>query len=104
SDQACGGDGSDAGSVDDVAVQGYNLPRFGLVTFGESFHGNHHAFPDSARLGIEPGQLDLGWYFIRLLARLGLASAIKLPHTIVPRRGLPWKLSPKVTSPKRGRL
>ncbi|MBY5388905.1 acyl-CoA desaturase [Rhizobium johnstonii] len=75
-------------SVDDVAVQGYNLPRFGLVTFGESFHGNHHAFPDSARLGIEPGQLDLGWYFIRLLARLGLASAIKLPHMIVPRRGL----------------
>ncbi|MBY5405018.1 acyl-CoA desaturase [Rhizobium leguminosarum] len=75
-------------SVDDVAVQGYNLPRFGLVTFGESFHGNHHAFPDSARLGIEPGQLDLGWYFIRLLAKLGLASAIKLPHTIVQRRGL----------------
>ncbi|PDT08638.1 acyl-CoA desaturase [Rhizobium sp. M1] len=75
-------------SVDDVAVQGYNLPRFGLVTFGESFHGNHHAFPESARLGIEPGQLDLGWHFIRLLAGLGLASAIKLPHTIVPRKGL----------------
>ncbi|MBB2795961.1 UNVERIFIED_ORG: stearoyl-CoA desaturase (delta-9 desaturase) [Rhizobium pisi] len=75
-------------SVDDVAVQGYNLPRFGLVTFGESFHGNHHAFPESARLGIEPGQLDLGWHFIRLLAGLGLASAIKLPHTIVPRDGL----------------
>lgn len=74
--------------VDDVAVQGYNLPRFGLVTFGESFHGNHHAFPESARLGIEPGQLDLGWHFIRLLAGLGLASAIKLPHTIVPREGL----------------
>ncbi|PDT01169.1 acyl-CoA desaturase [Rhizobium chutanense] len=75
-------------SVDDVAVQGYNLPRFGLVTFGESFHGNHHAFPESARLGIEPGQLDLGWHFIRLLAGLGLASAIKLPHMIAPRRGL----------------
>jgi sn-1 stearoyl-lipid 9-desaturase len=75
-------------SVDDVAVQGYNLPHFGLVTFGESFHGNHHAFPEAARLGIEPGQLDLGWHFIRLLAALGLASAIKLPHTIVPRDGL----------------
>lgn len=81
-------DGHQDWSVDDVAVQGYNLPRFGLVTFGESFHGNHHAFPESARLGIEPGQLDLGWYFIRLLARLGLASAIKLPHTIERRRGL----------------
>ncbi|MBX4909123.1 MULTISPECIES: acyl-CoA desaturase [Rhizobium] len=75
-------------SVDDVAVQGYNLPHFGLVTFGESFHGNHHAFPESARLGVEPGQVDLGWHFIRLLAGLGLASAIKLPHMIAPRRGL----------------
>ncbi|RUM18902.1 acyl-CoA desaturase [Rhizobium vallis] len=81
--------GGDQGwSVDHVAVQGYNLPRFGLVTFGESFHGNHHAFPESARLGIEPGQPDLGWHFIRLLARLGLASAIKLPHMIVAREGL----------------
>ncbi|OWV77150.1 fatty acid desaturase [Rhizobium sp. R339] len=75
-------------SVDHVAVQGYNLPRFGLVTFGESFHGNHHAFPESARLGIEPGQMDLGWHFIRLLAGLRLASAIKLPHMIAPREGL----------------
>ncbi len=81
-------DGHQGWSVDDVAVQGYNLPHFGLVTFGESFHGNHHAFPDSARLGIEPGQLDLGWYFIRLLEGLGLATAIKLPHLIAPRRGL----------------
>ncbi len=81
-------DGHQGWSVDDVAVQGYNLPHFGLVTFGESFHGNHHAFPESARLGIEPGQFDLGWLFIRLLARLGLASEIKLPHTIMPRAGL----------------
>ncbi|GAA3058942.1 fatty acid desaturase [Rhizobium viscosum] len=81
-------DGHQGWSVDGVAVQGYNLPHFGLVTFGESFHGNHHAFPESARLGIEPGQLDLGWSFIRLLAGLGLASAIKLPHMIAPRRGL----------------
>jgi stearoyl-CoA desaturase (delta-9 desaturase) len=75
-------------SVDDVAVQGYNLPRFGLVTFGESFHGNHHAFPESARLGLEKGQLDLGWHFIHLIARSGLATAIKLPSNTVPRAGL----------------
>lgn len=81
-------DGHQGWTIDGVAVQGYNLPHFGLVTFGESFHGNHHAFPESARLGIEPGQLDLGWSFIRLLARLGLATAIKLPHVIAPRRGL----------------
>jgi stearoyl-CoA desaturase (delta-9 desaturase) len=74
--------------VDGVAVQGYNLPRFGLVTFGEAFHGNHHAFPESARLGLERGQLDLGWTFIRILSALGLASSIKLPENTEPRAGL----------------
>jgi fatty-acid desaturase len=75
-------------SVDGVAVQGYNLPAFGLVTFGEAFHGNHHAFPESARLGIERGQIDLGWTFIRILMRLGLASEIKLPENTEHREGL----------------
>lgn len=74
--------------VDGVAVQGYNLPRFGLVTFGESFHGNHHAFPESARLGLEHGQIDLGWIFIRVLAVLGLAHGVRLPENTARRRGL----------------
>lgn len=74
--------------VDGVAVQGYNLPRFGLVTFGESFHGNHHAFPESARLGLEHGQIDLGWMFIRFLAALGLAHSVKLPENTPKREGL----------------
>ena len=74
--------------VEGVAVQGYNLKRFGLVTFGESFHGNHHAFPESAQLGLEKGELDLGWTFIRILEKLGLASSIKLPGNTVPREGL----------------
>ncbi|WP_246801898.1 acyl-CoA desaturase [Ensifer sp. ENS06] len=74
--------------VDHVAVQGYNLPRFGLVTFGEAYHGNHHAFPESALLGIEAGQVDLGWWFIRLLSHLGLASEIKLPTNTNRRAGL----------------
>lgn len=74
--------------VDGVAVQGYNLPRFGLVTFGESFHGNHHAFPESAKLGLERGQIDLGWVFIRILAALGLADGVKLPGNTPRRKGL----------------
>ena len=74
--------------VDGVAVQGYNLPRFGLVTFGESFHGNHHAFPESARLGLERGQIDLGWVLIRILAALGLAHNVKLPENTPKRKGL----------------
>lgn len=75
-------------SVDDVAVQGYNLPAFGLVTFGEAFHGNHHAFPQSARLGLERGQIDLGWTLIQVLMALGLAKEVKLPENTQPRDGL----------------
>jgi stearoyl-CoA desaturase (delta-9 desaturase) len=74
--------------VENVAVQGYDLPVAGLVTFGEAFHGNHHAFPESARLGIEPGQVDLGFAFIRALTSLGLAYDVKLPENIVWRAGL----------------
>jgi stearoyl-CoA desaturase (delta-9 desaturase) len=80
--------GSQGWAVEDVAVQGYNLPAFGLVTFGEAFHGNHHAFPQSARLGLERGQVDLGWALIRVLMWLGLASQVKLPENTPHRPGL----------------
>jgi fatty-acid desaturase len=45
-------------SVEGVPVQGYNLRGLGLVTFGEGFHGNHHAFPHSAQLGVERGHMS----------------------------------------------
>lgn len=75
-------------AVDGVAVQGYNVPYAGLVTFGEAYHGNHHAFPGSANLGIERGQIDLGWWFIQSLAVLGLARHIETPQTVGDRLGL----------------
>jgi fatty-acid desaturase len=74
--------------VDGAAVQGYNIRHVGLVTFGEAWHGNHHAFPDSARLGIEPGQADPGWWLLCALARVGLVSGLRLPADLPPRPGL----------------
>ena len=74
--------------VDGLPVQGYNLPSLGLLTFGENWHGNHHAFPHSARHGIEPGQTDPGFWFIRVLEHIGLAHAIRLPESAPPRDGL----------------
>lgn len=74
--------------VDGVAVQGYNVPYAGLVTFGEAYHGNHHAFPGSANLGIGHGQVDLGWWFIRGLSCLGLVHRIETPATVGERDGL----------------
>ena len=74
--------------IEDVAVQGHDLPAAALITFGEAWHGNHHAWPDSARLGIEPGQHDPGWWVLITLRRLGLVWDIKEPAMLAPREGL----------------
>jgi len=80
--------GQQSWRVAGVPVQGYNLPRLGLLTFGENWHGNHHAFPHSAKLGVEKGQMDPGFWLIRAFAAVGLASNICLPDTKPPRDGL----------------
>ena len=50
-----------------------------LLTFGEGWHNNHHAFQYSARHGLEWWEIDLTWMMINTLSRLGLATKIKLP-------------------------
>lgn len=50
-----------------------NVRWLSLMTFGESWHNNHHAFPTSAFHGLRRRELDLGGAAIRLLERLGLA-------------------------------
>ena len=50
-----------------------------MTSFGEGWHNNHHAFKYSARLGLEWWQLDAGWYVIRILQVIGLATDVKLP-------------------------
>ena len=52
---------------------------FGALGFGEGWHNNHHAFPSSARFGLRWWQIDLGYWFICVLAWLGLASRVKTP-------------------------
>jgi fatty-acid desaturase len=49
---------------------------------GESWHNNHHAFPGSARLGIEDNQPDPGWWILRYLQKIGLVWNIKLPQDL----------------------
>jgi sn-1 stearoyl-lipid 9-desaturase len=75
-------------AVEGVAVQGYNLRNLSLITFGESLHGNHHAFPRSARLGLEDGQLDPGWWLIKTLRFLGLVENVMEPAEVGEREGL----------------
>jgi stearoyl-CoA desaturase (delta-9 desaturase) len=48
-----------------------------LLTFGEGWHNNHHAYPTSARHGLRWYEIDFNWLGIRVLQLLGLARAIK---------------------------
>ncbi len=74
--------------VDGAAVQGHNVPFAALLTMGESWHNNHHAFPGSAKLGLEPGQWDPGWVVLKLLECCGLASDFVLPEDLPARADL----------------
>jgi fatty-acid desaturase len=56
---------------------GRNLPLLGILSFGEGFHNNHHASPGSARMGEGPLELDLGWYLLLGLERLGLVRGLR---------------------------
>jgi stearoyl-CoA desaturase (delta-9 desaturase) len=49
-----------------------------LLTFGEGWHNNHHAFPASARHGLLRGQVDGNAWLIGVLARLGWVWDVKL--------------------------
>ena len=52
-----------------------------LLVFGEGWHNNHHAFPSSARHGLDRRQLDVSWWVIRGLERLGLVRNVRVPDT-----------------------
>ena len=77
-----------AQEIDDAVIQAHNVPLMAIPTMGESWHCNHHAFPGSARHGLYPGQIDLGWHFIQLLQWLGLAWNVQVPANLPPRPGI----------------
>lgn len=74
--------------VEGASVQGHNVVIAGLISMGESWHNNHHAFPGSARLGLHSGEVDLGWLAICAFRRLGIAWDIVTPQTLPYRPAL----------------
>lgn len=75
-------------AITDAGVQGYNVPYCGILTMGEAWHNNHHAFPGSARLGVEPGEWDPGWWVLCGLRRAGLVWNLKTPDMLPARPNL----------------
>jgi stearoyl-CoA desaturase (Delta-9 desaturase) len=65
---------------------------FGILALGEGWHNTQHAFPTSARHGLRWWQIDVSYWVIRLMERLGLAWNLKLPTLEAQAKGRrdPW--------------
>lgn len=50
-----------------------------LVSNGEGWHNNHHAFPSSARHGLRWWEFDASYVLIRAMSLLGLAWDLRVP-------------------------
>jgi stearoyl-CoA desaturase (delta-9 desaturase) len=52
----------------------------GVLALGEGWHNNHHAFPTSARHGLQWWQVDVSYWVIYTLSALRLAWNVKQPR------------------------
>ena len=53
-----------------------NLWWAAILTYGEGWHNNHHAYPQVARAGWQWWEIDVTWWAIWLLQTLGLAQKV----------------------------
>jgi stearoyl-CoA desaturase (delta-9 desaturase) len=56
-----------------------NLWWAALLTYGEGWHNNHHAYPNVAQAGWKWWQIDMTWWAIQVLRTLGLAQRVVMP-------------------------
>ena len=74
--------------VEGAAVQGHNIRLAGILSMGEAWHNNHHAYPGSAMLGLYKDEPDIGWWVLNALHNLGFVTNITLPKQLPPRTEL----------------
>jgi stearoyl-CoA desaturase (Delta-9 desaturase) len=60
-----------------------NIGWLSVVSFGESWHNSHHAFPALARHGCDRGQLDPAAAVLRMFESLRWASHVRWPNPAV---------------------
>ena len=63
-----------------VRDESRNVWWLAWLSFGESWHNNHHAFPSSAFHGLRRSEIDPGGWLIWALERVGLAwQVVRIP-------------------------
>jgi stearoyl-CoA desaturase (delta-9 desaturase) len=73
----------------DTGDESRNLAWLAPFTLGEAWHNNHHAFPTSARHGLERWQLDPSAGIIWALERLGLVwDVVRIDRERISARAL----------------
>lgn len=69
-----------------------NNPLLALITLGEGWHNNHHRYPGAARSGLLWWEIDLTFFVLKLLARVGLIWSLRpIPSTVRNSRRVPLK-------------
>jgi stearoyl-CoA desaturase (Delta-9 desaturase) len=56
-----------------------NVSPWGILIGGEELHNNHHTYPTSAKFSVKPYEFDVGWLYINLMSKVGLATVRKTP-------------------------
>jgi stearoyl-CoA desaturase (Delta-9 desaturase) len=56
-----------------------------IVTMGEGWHNNHHAYQSSVRQGFKWWEYDLTYYILKMLSWLGIVWDLKTPPAVVLR-------------------
>jgi stearoyl-CoA desaturase (delta-9 desaturase) len=51
-----------------------------ILTYGEGWHNNHHAHPNVAKAGFQWWEIDMTWWAIQILNKLGLAKSCDAPN------------------------
>jgi len=61
----------------DTKEKSTNNWMLSVLSFGESWHNNHHAFPSNAIFGRRPWQVDMGGVLVWSLEKTGLATKVR---------------------------
>jgi stearoyl-CoA desaturase (Delta-9 desaturase) len=56
-----------------------NVSPWGILIGGEELHNNHHTYATSAKFSVKPYEFDIGWFYISIMKKFGLATVRKVP-------------------------